>query len=279
MEDNNLMLLKRLSIYLNDYSDYIDYKMVNELTKCGMTCEEAVRALLSSILKLDNNKEMMNLYFKYMVKELDIDKYINNLYYKNIKFDEIKEKNWSLKMMSYKPYELFVFNDLKILDDGRVIPQIGFFSSEYKYPCILQNNREWMLITPNEIETMEKPIEDAFGNVLTYGLGLGYFAYMVSFKMNVNSITIVECDREVINLFEKYILPQFEFKNKIKIILSDAYVYANKKVKYDYVFVDIWHDPTDGVDAYLKFKELEMADTKYSYWIEDTLKYYIDDMV
>lgn len=45
--------------------------------------------------------------------------------------------------------------------------------------------------------------------------------------------------------------------------------------KYDYVFVDIWHDPSDGVPLYLKFKALERKETKYSYWIEDTIKLYL----
>lgn len=58
-------------------------------------------------------------------------------------------------------------------------------------------------------------------------------------------------------------------------VLDDAYDYAKRKIKYDYVFVDIWHDPTDGVDAYLKFKSLERKDVIYSYWIEDTIKYYL----
>ena len=60
-----------------------------------------------------------------------------------------------------------------------------------------------MLITPNEIETMKKSISEATGNVLTYGLGLGYYAYMVSMKENVESVTIVEKDKEIIDLFKK----------------------------------------------------------------------------
>ena len=39
-----------------------------------------------------------------------------------------------------------------------------------------------MTITPDEIETMKEAVDQAFGNVLTFGLGLGYYAYMVSEK-------------------------------------------------------------------------------------------------
>lgn len=123
---------------------------------------------------------------------------------------------------------------------------------------------------------MKKPISEATGNVLTYGLGLGYYAYMVSMKDNVESVTIVEKDKEIIDLFTRYILPQFKNKSKIKIINDDAFNYFKKDIYYDYVFVDIWHDPSDGIDLYLKFKSLEKDNIKYSYWIEDTLKCYIE---
>jgi hypothetical protein len=46
---------------------------------------------------------------------------------------------------------------------------------------------------------------------------------------------------------------------------------------YDYVFADIWHDPSDGVELYKRFKNLEhlMPDAEYDYWIEATMKYYL----
>ena len=53
-------------------------------------------------------------------------------------------------------------------------------------------------------------------------------------------------------------------------------VSALKHIYYDFVFVDIWHDPSDGIDLYLKFKSLEKKNIKYSYWIEDTIKCYIE---
>ena len=67
-----------------------------------------------------------------------------------------------------------------------------------------------MTITPNEIETMKEAVDKASGNVLTFGLGLGYYAYMVSEKENVESVTIVDSNEDVIDLFKKYVLPQFK---------------------------------------------------------------------
>lgn len=273
-EERNNLIMSKLSIYLNNYSDYITKEMIDNIKKeFGFNDLESFKIILTSLLEI-TDKELIHEFDK-IVFELDKNKYEDNLYYKNISFKNIKSNKWSFRYESYKPYESFVFNDLRKIND-KLYPCIGYFKEEYKYPAVLENNREWMLITPNEIETMEKPINEATGNVLTYGLGLGYYAYMLSMKEDVKTVTIVEKDKEIIELFNKYILPQFRFKDKIRIINMDAFEYFKKNIYYDFVFVDIWHDPSDGIDLYLKFKNLEKKNIKYSYWIEDTIKCYIE---
>ena len=124
---------------------------------------------------------------------------------------------------------------------------------------------------------MKNPIAEAHGKVLTYGLGLGYYAYMVSEKSEVESVTVIECDDDAINLFKHHILPQFPNATKIKIIKCDAFEFAlsDKATAYDCVFADIWHDPSDGLEPYVFLKALEKPGVRYSYWIENTLKCYL----
>lgn len=284
IEKYNSKIMERLSLYLNLQPDFIKEDMIDELVReCNLDKKEAFSILLADICGLDTidnmeDRELYDNYFPYMIHQLDIEKYKNNPYYKNIKIPNMKEKRWELKEDKYKPYEAFVYNDLEKMEDNRLIPQIGFFDTEFTFPVVLENNREWMLITPNEIETMEEAVNEAKGRVLTYGLGLGYYAYMASQKQEVSSLTIVERDENVINLFEKYILPQFENKDKITIINEDAFKYAKNQMNkdnYDFVFVDIWHDPSDGVDMYLKMKKLESENIKYMYWIEKTILCYL----
>ena len=284
IEKYNSKIMERLSLYLNLQPDFIKEDMIDELVReCNLDKKEAFSILLADICGLDTidnmeDRELYDNYFPYMIHHLDIEKYKNNPYYKNIKIPNMKEKRWELKEDKYKPYEAFVYNDLEKMEDNRLIPQIGFFDTEFTFPVVLENNREWMLITPNEIETMEEAVNEAKGRVLTYGLGLGYYAYMASQKQQVSSLTIVERDENVINLFEKYILPQFENKDKITIINEDAFKYAKNQMNkdnYDFVFVDIWHDPSDGVDMYLKMKKLESENIKYMYWIEKTILCYL----
>ena len=90
-----------------------------------------------------------------------------------------------------------------------------------------------MAVKPSEIETMRAPIEEATGRVVTFGLGLGYFAYMVSEKPDVTSLDIVERSEEAIALFERHILPQFPNKEKIRIIRSDAFGFLSENMWQD----------------------------------------------
>ena len=282
----NRILLEKLSVFLNLEPDYIKGETVDKIAcECDIDRQDAYAYLLANAMYMnlydnEQDREVFECYFTDMISELDSSDYESDPYMLEIFLDEAKCGEWTIKTDKYKPYEAFVFDDYKYLSDGRVIPQIGYFTKEYFYPTVYQNGREWMLITPNEINTMKGPISRSHGKVLTFGLGLGYFAFMTSRKDEVTSVTVVELDKNAIELFEKIILPQMSHKEKIRIICADAFDYAENSMKdeaYDYVFADIWHDPSDGVELYKRFKNLEhlMPDAEYDYWIEETIKYYL----
>lgn len=277
----NERILQELSRFLDNEASAISREMVEDVSKnANISLEEAYKYLLASFLHLDiekKDKEIFHLYFDEMICCLDTKKYTDNPYYQRIKIKPCKQEKWKFTYQTYKPFELFVCNDMEEKEDGRIIPKLGYFKEAYSYLCVLENNREWMLITPNEIETMQPVIDVVENEVLTYGLGLGYFAYMCSLKENVTSITIIEKDKKVIELFERYILPQFEKKEKIRIIEADAKEFAKTNQKqFDHIFVDIWHDVSDGLPLYKEFKTYEKKGSTYHYWIEKTLKCYLD---
>jgi spermidine synthase len=134
-----------------------------------------------------------------------------------------------------------------------------------------------MAIKPSEIRSMRKPVSCVSGNVITFGLGLGYYTFMVSQKNEVEHITVVERDSSIIHLFQDYILPQFPHKEKVSIIQSDAFKYMKEqmpKEHFDYAFVDLWHDSSDGLPLYLKARKLaeDIPQTHFLYWVENTLR-------
>ncbi|WP_240507973.1 hypothetical protein [Virgibacillus indicus] len=285
IKEDNYKVFALLSNYLNHAPDFIDEEEIDDLIQTGVSHEYAFGVILAAAFGLDivdkaDEKEFFYNYFNKMIHKLDANDYYNNPYYKNIKIPAINIGNSELKYEKYKPFEGFVCNDIIQTKAGRQIPQIGFFDAEFKFPAILENDRIWMTITPNEIETMREPVDKAFGSVLTFGLGLGYYVYMVSEKDNVEGITVVESNEDVIDLFKKYILPQFKNAHKIKIIKADAFEYAQKhmaKGKYDFAFTDLWHDVSDGIDMYLKMKTYEKRspDTVFTYWIEKSILCYL----
>ena len=123
-------------------------------------------------------------------------------------------------------------------------------------------------------------IHAAHGRVLTFGLGLGFFAYHASEKENVESVTVVDISDDVIDLFQTHILSQFPHKEKIKLIKSDAFAFAETQMQgnFDFVFADIWHDAGDGQELYLRMKEIaaKHPEIDFTYWLEDTIKCYLD---
>ena len=97
---------------------------------------------------------------------------------------------------------------------------------------------------------------------------------MISEKLSVIKITVIEKDPKIIKLFNEYLLPLFPNKKKIHIICDDAYKYLEKtKEVFDYAFIDIYHNVGDGFSLYLKFKKYErrLKNTKFEYWIEVSL--------
>jgi len=281
----NYKVFSLLSKYLNDAPDLVRKEEIDEILQYGVNEEYAFSVILASAFGLDivdaaADKELFSHYFDKMIHKLDVTEYTSNPYYKNIKLPAVTVGSSELKYEAYQPYEGFVCNDIIRTESGRQIPQIGFFDTAFQFPAVLENNRIWMTVTPNEIETMKEAIDEAFGNVLTYGLGLGYYAYMASEKEQVDSVTIVEMNKDVIALFQTYILPQFQHSNKITIIHGDAFDYAENEMakgNYDVVFTDLWHDVSDGLDMYLKMKTYEKLcpNTRFSYWIEQSIQCYL----
>ena len=135
-----------------------------------------------------------------------------------------------------------------------------------------------MSVVVSEIESMKAPIEAARGKVVTYGLGLGYYAFMASEKPSVESVTVVEMNPDVISLFEKNILPQFPHKEKIHICNADAFEFIDRQKDgdFDAAFSDFWGGYFDGLALYRRFfpKTVRFKKTKHFYWIESAFADY-----
>ena len=278
----NFRLTQLYALYLERFPELITKEMIDELTSDGnITVHEALTALICEVFGLDDaaggeQRRLIRDYIRPSVRILDAKRYTENKYYKNIKIEGVKDGSWELRLESYAPYRAVICNDVEIGEDFSEIAPLGFFTEAFHFPAVLEDGNEWMTLTPVDLDTCDKAIEAAHGKVITFGLGLGYYAYMVSEKDSVSSVTVVERSEDVIRLFKKHILPQFSHPEKIKIICADAFEYAERVMpeeNYDYAFVDTWRDASDGAPMYERMKRLEHLSpkTEFSYWIENFL--------
>lgn len=223
-----------MSEFINETPCAITERLMKEADPSGELPEEILyAAFMAGFCGISEDDTTINEYFQDAVHCLETRKYRDNPYLENIKFPDTATRHWKFTHYSYRPYEAFICNDIDIDKNLREVPQIGFFRERFAYPAVEQDGREWMAVKPSEIETMRAPIEEATGRVVTFGLGLGYFAYMVSEKPAVKSLDIVERSEEAISLFERHILPQLPNKEKIRIIRSDAFGFLNENMWQD----------------------------------------------
>lgn len=280
--ENNFKVTRMYAEYLEYYPEVITEEMIDTLTEDGGTTKnEAIVALLSEIFALDfSSKEDRRIILDYLspsVRLLDVTKYENDPYYKTIKLSNVKDDDWEIRNEEYKAYRGVICDDMIIYDDFREVPPLGFFTSDFSFPAILEGGNEWMTLTPVDIDTCQDAINAASGRVVTFGLGLGYYAFMASEKEDVDEVTVVELSSQVIKLFKEHILPQIPNRHKIKIVNMDAFEYAEKIMPsehFDLAFVDTWRDASDGAPMYKRMKELEKLspDTRFTYWIEGFLR-------
>lgn len=278
----NFRVTRLYSRYLEECPTAITKEMIDALTEDGeLTAEVAISALLTEIFGLDFDKgEDRRIIMDYITPSIRLmspKKYENDPYYKNISLENISDGRWEIRWEEYKPYQAVICHDMIIKDDFSEIPPLGFFTDSFRFPAILEGGNEWMTLTPVDLDTCEEAIEAAHGRVVTFGLGLGYYAYMASEKDEVESVTVVELSEDVIRLFKTHILPKMPNRHKIKIVNCDAFKYAEEvmpKEKFDLAFVDTWRDAGDGAPMYKRMKALEhlSTDTRFMYWVEGFLR-------
>lgn len=90
--------------------------------------------------------------------------------------------------------------------------------------------------TPMEKETNRDFVRNAHGNVLIGGLGIGLIILAIQDKEDVKQITVVEKNREVIELVGK----QLPLNSKVCIVNDDVFEYK-PLLKYNTIYMDIWN--------------------------------------
>jgi spermidine synthase len=101
-------------------------------------------------------------------------------------------------------------------------------------------------------------IEDANGDVLIAGLGLGMIVLAIQDKKDVDNITIVEIDNNLKNLVMQGL--KEKLSDKVEIVICDINEFEPKK-KYDSVYCDIWNNIDS--DNWVEMKKLTRKFKKF----------------
>jgi len=92
------------------------------------------------------------------------------------------------------------FHSMRVWDD-QGNHAWAFFTGDIPVPILWDNEDTWMSLTPMEIITCKPGIEAAHGHVLIGGLGLGWMASEILAKPEVETVTIIEIDPAVVDVF------------------------------------------------------------------------------
>ena len=198
----------------------------------------------------------------------------NNPYYKNIHLDKIVSSSFSYEKVLIEKNLLFNYDS--IIDDEekelKDYMKLRALDEDLEMIYLFEENEGWMMCSPSEASTNDPYAAKARGNVLTFGLGIGYFVYMAILNPNVDSVTVIEKSEDVIALFSQ-IVKQFPQNKEIRIIQGDAFDYFNDDFlkKFDYAYVDFWESSEDGLKSYMKLMEKNITYKNIDYWIEDSI--------
>lgn len=141
---------------------------------------------------------------------------------------------------------------------------------------LMRGQKTWMSTAPMEVESQRIGVDFARGHVVIFGLGMGWSTAMSALRPEVEQITVVEMDENVLAMHEQIKL--FErlpggVGEKVRIVHADALEWKPDS-HVDLLMPDIWvdmvswgraeevHDMQDNVGAdmiYFWGQELELA--------------------
>lgn len=270
IKDNNIEI-SDLLLSAFQYTDFIDVDDLLNRVANGEVVDQAIKNIILDNYEIDDKQLRDSFSNQVVIKKCEPSAYMND-YVKILDKIKLSYGKYNLKKVTYEPYQLFALDDIEIGEDYKEISQVGYFEKKFSYAALFEGKDLWMSLNPNEINTMASSINAAKGRVLVLGLGMGYITYMLSNKKNVTSVTVVERNKENIALFKKYLFPLFNQKAKITIIEDDAVNFVKNYYKYDYIFADLWFNPEDGLEYYLKLSDIEKKNKiTIDYWLETSL--------
>ena len=212
---------------------------------------------------------------------LSADAWENSPYHSTVRLDWIKDSAFYYETRKIQGRELFNSDVIQKDPERNLNDWMKLRAMDRNFEAIYlyqqsdesEEDTDWMVDAPSEAATNDLPASRARGNVLTFGLGIGYFVFMAMRNPDVKSITVVERSPEVIAMFRRFLEPQFPHDIPLYIVEGDAFECFTKEFldDFDYIYTDIWLSSEDGLASIEKLLESYNPEfEKADFWIEDS---------
>lgn len=206
---------------------------------------------------------------------LSTQEWENNPYHQHVHLDYVKDNHFSFQKEKTAGFELFNSDEIQ-KDPKRELNdwmKLRAMDARFETLYLYQDEEDWMMDAPSEYSTNVRPAQKAFGKVLTFGLGIGYFLWFALENPKVEEVTVVEKSEAVISMFQRFIFPQFQSTKKVTFIQGDAYEYFHKEFieSFDYCYCDIWKSSNDGLACISDLLErYPLSLDQGDFWIEES---------
>ena len=207
---------------------------------------------------------------------ISTQEYLQRPYNTHIRLDAIQSSEFKFTRETLSANELFNVCAIHPDPNRELNDWMTLRALDQPYDAVFlwQDDEVWMMDSPAEANTNDPYAKKAHGNVVTFGLGIGYFVYMAMLNPEVTSITVVEKSKAVIELFQTFIQPQFPNTIPLTIVEGDALEYFNESFLegFDSAYVDIWKSNDDGLIWVEKLLERYLPPLdKVDFWIESSI--------
>ncbi len=156
---------------------------------------------------------------------------------------EAKIGDFSIEHQKFPAKHKFSTANLRCSLFGQKNKEISF-PFEVTYHYLREGGGTWMSDLPCEQAQHNQSLKGMKGKVLVGGLGLGYAVTVLAKRKSVKEITVVELNKEVIDLVHPYL----KNKEKIKVVHKDLFDYLKnvREKSFNYAFYDIWQSDGEG---------------------------------
>lgn len=177
---------------------------------------------------------MMNFKGETMTEKTEIINLWSNVRYTDCESENFRIKNFNLDERDISMILLRERLNPRLSGENHGIKAGNYVKLEQKKPY---GYEQVMSNTPMELDTNMEFIVNANGKVLIGGLGLGLIVQAIQNNHNVDSIIIVEKNKEIIALVK----PQLIMNKKVSIVEGNIDDFKTNEC-FDTIYLDIWNN-------------------------------------